>query len=183
MAKWLLLGFALQLSAMADSPTICVDAWRGDSGLKATAEDAISSALLATGKFRLTENCAKANYVVRGSIVERADLRSRSESESAGLGSVGAYVSSHGAGISGSSQGSSEALTNTETKRQVTLTVKLVSSEGAVLLALSQDSTSSKSKSAFVEATEKVAKEIVRKLYPADPVSMPGDKSGYVKIR
>jgi hypothetical protein len=170
-------------------PSICIDAWRGDENLKATMEDSLSSALLQTKKFRLVENCSKADFTLKGSVVERADILSRSERESSGLASALAQVTATPMRASGSAagvaSGGSEALASTETKRQVTLTARLVDRGGEVILALSQDSGASKGKSAFTEASEKLAREIQRKLFPAGPESKPAknDRSGYVKVK
>lgn len=190
MVEIALFAYLMQAPAVTAPPTICVETWRGDQGLRAAVEDAMSSALLETKKFRLTENCSKATYVLKGSVVERADVRSRSEGESAGIASIAGSVvrnadGSGSGGFGGSSNGSSEALSTTETKRQVTLTAKLVNSEGEVLLATTQDSGASKGKSALTEASEKLAREITRKLFPASSSSAPGkiDKSGYVKVK
>ncbi|MFN9430837.1 MAG: hypothetical protein ACK6DX_11900 [Acidobacteriota bacterium] len=152
-------------------------------------EDSLSGALLQTRRFRLVENCSKADFILKGSIVERADMRSRSEQESAGLASAAA----RGASTPTSSSviaavvasGGSEALSSIETKRQVTLTARLVDRQGEVILALTQDSDASKGKSAFAEASAKLAREIQRKLFPANPDPTPAnpDKSGYVKVK
>jgi hypothetical protein len=190
MVEIALAALLMQAPAIAGPPTICIETWRGDETLRAAVEDAMSSALLQTKKFRLTENCAKAAYVLKGSVVERADIRSRSEGESAGIASIAGSVVRHsdgsgGGGFGGSSNGSSEALSTTETKRQVTLSAKLVDSDGEVLLATTQDSGASKGKSALTEASEKLAREITRKLFPTNssPVEGKIDKSGYVKVK
>lgn len=173
-----------------ENPTICIDAWRGDEGLRAAVEDALASALLQTKRFRITENCRRAAYVVKGSIVERADVRSRSEGESTGVGSFGVGVSRSASGAvsaaaGGSSVEGSEAISSAETRRQVTISAKLVNEEGEVLLATTQDSGASKGKSALTEASEKLAREISRKLFPSEGGSASSkiDKSGYVKVK
>jgi hypothetical protein len=74
-----------------------------------------------------------------------------------------------------------EALATTETKRSVTLIVKLVRADGEIPFAGTQDSAPSKNRSAVSEAADRLAREIVRELFPAPPPISPEGR--YQKIQ
>jgi len=165
-------------------PKICIDKIRGEVGLASSAEDAITAALLSSKRFRLVEVCEKAEYIVRGSIVERADLKSRSEGEETGVAAAG--ISSNRNYASGSAMGArgSESLSTTETKRAITLSVKFVNKDGEVVFAATQDSAPSKNRSAMSEAADRLSRDVIRELFAASPSkSDQKSQSGYQKIK
>ena len=184
MVRLLLVAILAQTAQSPALPKICIEKIRGEAGLGSAAEDALSASLLSTKRIRIIEGCEKADFIVKGSIVERADLKSRSESEEAGVSS-GSVVAS-GSRVSGSAGGArgSESISNTEIKRSVTLSVKFVKQDGEVVFAATQDSSSSKSKSAIGEATEKISREVIRELFPASPTDADKrNQTGYKRIR
>jgi len=161
-----LLGF-LQVSQITSSSTICIDKVRGEANIGSVAEDAVSASLLIYKGLKILENCAKAQFIVRGSIVERADVRSRTEAEDTGVASAGISVTNNSASGGALGARGSELISNTETKRSVTLSLKVVNVEGEVVFAGTQDSAPSKNRSAISEASEKLTRLLVKDLFPA----------------
>ena len=181
MVEFLLAAWFLQAVTGTERPAVCVEKIRGEAVLGALAEDALAAALLSTRRVRLTENCQKAEYVLKGSIVERADLRARSEGEATGIAAAGGAYNAAGGGFGAMAAAGQEALATTETKRSVTLIVKLVRADGEIPFAGTQDSAPSKNRSAVSEAADRLAREIVRELFPAPPPISPEGR--YQKIQ
>ncbi len=181
MVELLLSGLLLQVASASAMPMICVDKIRGEQTLSTLTEDALASALLSTKRVRVTENCAKADYTLKGSVVERADLKSRSEGEATGVASAGGAYGRGGGGFAAMGAKGEEALSTTETKRSVTLIVKLVRQDGDIPFAGTQDSSPSKNRSAVSEAIDKLTRELLREVFPAAGASAP--EGNYRKIR
>jgi len=181
MVEFFLSALLLQVANGAEKPAICVDKIRGEAALGALAEDALAAALLSTKRVRLTENCAKADYTLKGSVVERADLKSRSEGEATGVAAAGGSYHRGTGGFGAMAAKGEEALSTTETKRSVTLIVRLVRQDGEIPFAGTQDSAPSKNRSAVNEAADKLTRELLREIFPAAPASAP--EGNYQKIK
>ena len=68
-----------------------------------------------------------------------------------------------------------------ETKRSVTLLVKLVRRDGEIPFAGTQDSAPSKNRSAVSQAADRLARKLVREVFPAPPSPLPEGR--YQKIQ
>lgn len=155
--------------------------------MASAAVDAVSTALLSNKSIRLTENCAKAEWRIKGSVVERADLRSRSETEETGVVSGGIHATPGYATGSIAGGRSKEALSSTETIRAVTLSLRLIDGEGEVVFSSTQDSKGSKSRSPIMEAADRAARDLLRELVPSsakpEPTKPGARPDGYQKLK
>jgi len=158
---------------LADVKRICVQGFGGDA-LGYQAQEALIAKLFEAKRFSITENCEKADFVLKGSVVERAETVHRSESESIGFGQGASGSSSSSSSIGGvrssnSSSGSarvsggaSEALSSTETKQSAAVTLRIVDRDGEVIWATSQETGEGKAKSAVGLAAEMAVRRLLR---------------------
>jgi hypothetical protein len=154
---------------------ICVQNF-GDDPLGVQAREMVIAKLFESKRFSLTENCEKADFVLKGSITERSDRVSRSESEGIGFGESVAASSTTGAGISrtgvaasASARGDAhESLASSEVKQQAAVTMRLVDKEGEILWAASLESAGGKTKGAIGDAAERAVRKFLRDLERAE---------------
>jgi hypothetical protein len=154
---------------------VCVQNF-GDDALGVQAREMVIAKLYESKRFSLTENCEKAEFVLKGSITERSDRVSRSESEGIGFGESAAASNSSGAGAtrtgssaSGSVRGDSrESLASSEVKVQAAVTMRLVDKDGEILWAASLESTGGKTKGAISDAAERAVRKFLRDLERAE---------------
>ena len=154
---------------------ICVERF-GNDPLGVQAQEMVIAKLFESKRFSLTENCEKADYILKGSITERSDRASRSESEGIGfLGSSSARVST-GSGrdrettaASSTARGNDyEALSSSEVKVQAAVTLRVVDREGEILWAASLESTGGKTKGAINDAAERAVRRLLRDIERAE---------------
>ncbi len=145
--------------------SICVDKMGGQAEVAAVVRELIFAALFAGKRFVLMESCERAEAVVKGGVLETADLRGRSEGDSVGFG--GFASSRRRAG--GTAGAGAESLSSIETRRQATVSMRLVGSNGIVVWANAQDSTGGKAKSAVVDGVERVVARLLEDAGQAPP--------------
>ena len=166
---------------------ICTESFKGEASLSASSLDAVTTALLLNKNIRLTENCSKTDWKLKGSVVERADLRSRSDEEETGIASARINFDRNSGSGGAMSARSKEGLSSSETIRSVTLSVRLLTPEGEVVASSTQDSKGSKSRSPLAEAAERASADLLKAIFPpnAKPsVNSPGARAdGYQKIK
>ncbi|MBI1749032.1 MAG: hypothetical protein HY234_09850 [Acidobacteria bacterium] len=154
---------------------ICVQKF-GEDVLGAQAQEMIIAKLFESHRFTLTENCEKADYVLKGSITERTERTYRSESEGIGFGRSAAASESSGSGVtrSGTAAAASvrgdthESLSSSEVKEQAAVTMRLVDKDGEILWAASLESTGGKTKGAIGDAAERAVRKFLRDLERAE---------------
>ncbi len=150
---------------------ICVQNF-GDDALGVQAREMIIAKLYESKRFSLTENCEKADFVLKGAVTERNDRAFREESEGVGFGVSAAASDSSGAGInrtgtsaSASARGDArETLASSETKQHAAVTMRLVDKDGEILWAASLESTGGKTKGAIGDAADRAVRKFLRDL-------------------
>ncbi len=154
---------------------VCVQNF-GEDALGVQAREMVIAKLFEAKRFSLTENCEKADFVLKGSITERSDRVSRSESEGIGFGESAAAASSSGSGAtrsgvaaSASSRGDThESLSSSEVKLQAAVTMRLVDKDGEILWAASLESAGGKTKGAIGDAADRAVRKFLRDLERAE---------------
>jgi hypothetical protein len=157
---------------------ICVQNF-GDDALGVQAREMVIAKLFESKRFSLTENCAKADFVLKGAVTERNDRAFREESEGIGFGVSAAGSESSGAGSnrSGSSASASargdsrETLASSENKQHAAVTMRLVDKDGEILWAASLESTGGKTKGAIGDAADRAVRKFLRELERAEKES------------
>ncbi len=162
---------------------ICVQNF-GDDALGVQAREMVIAKLFESKRFTLTENCAKADFVLKGAVTERNDRAFREESEGVGFGASASAADSSGAGAgrTGTSASASmrgdarETLASSENKQHAAVTMRLVDKEGEILWAASLESTGGKTKGAIGDAADRAVRKLLRDLERAEkpvPTSPP----------
>lgn len=126
---------------------ICVQSFGADA-LGLQVQEIIIARLYAAKRFSLTEDCDRADFVLKGSITERDTGSQRSESE----GVVGMHTSN----------------SSSERKQQAVVTLRVVDKEGEILWATSQESPEGKSKGAIGLVGEQVVRKLLRDIDKAE---------------
>ncbi len=144
----------------------------GEDALGIQVQEMVIARLFESRRFSLTENCEKADFTLKGTITERSDRVSRSESESVGFGvatSGSTWSRTGGSSGSGSSRGSTnESLSSSEVKLQAAVTLRVVDKDGEILWATSQESSGGKSKGAIGDAAERAVRKLLRDIERAE---------------
>jgi hypothetical protein len=154
---------------------VCVQTF-GDDSLGVQAREMVIAKLYESKRFSLTENCAKADFVLKGAVTERNDRAFREESEGVGFGVSAAASDSSGAGInrtgtsaSASARGDTrETLASSENKQRAAVTMRLVDKDGEILWAASLESTGGKTKGAIGDAADRAVRKFLRDLERAE---------------
>lgn len=154
---------------------VCVQNF-GDDVLGVQAREMVIARLFESKRFSLTENCEKAEFVLKGAVTERNDRAFRQESEGVGFGASvsGADSSGSGAGRTGTSASASargdvrETLASSENKQHAAVTMRLVDKDGEILWAASLESTGGKTKGAIGDAAERAVRKFLRDLERAE---------------
>lgn len=144
---------------------ICVDTLAGDESLLGPAKEIAIAALFSSKRFAITEKCEKADAVLKGAVLERAERRVRAEGESTdfGVAAGGAHATAASArgGFGAALGGSGENLMSSETRTHASVTLRLVNKDGDVVWAYTQDSTGGKTKSALADAVERGVRQLL----------------------
>jgi len=154
---------------------ICVERF-GNDPLGVQAQEMVIARLFEAKRFRLTENCEKADFALKGSITERSDRTTRSESEGLGFTASGSARVTTGSGQNRESTAASstargndyESLSSSEVKVQAAVTMRVVDREGEILWAASLESTGGKTKGAIGDAAERAVKRLLRDIERAE---------------
>jgi hypothetical protein len=160
---------------LAQVKRICVQNF-GDDALGVQAREMVIARLFESKRFSLTENCDKADFVMKGAVTERNDRAFREESEGIGFGASASASESSGAGVnrtgtsaSGSARADArETLASSENKQHAAVTMRLVDKDGEILWAASLESTGGKTKGAIGDAAESAVRKFLRDLERAD---------------
>jgi hypothetical protein len=169
---------------LAQVKRVCVQNF-GDDALGVQAREMVIARLFESKRFSLTENCAKADFVLKGAVTERSDREFREESEGIGFGASasGSSSSGSGAGRTGTSASGSaradtrETLASSKTVQHAAVTMRLVDKDGEILWAASLESTGGKTKGAIGDAAERAARKLLRDIERAEKQDAPPAKS------
>ena len=157
---------------------VCVQNF-GDDALGVQAREMVIAKLFESKRFSLTENCAKADFVLKGSVTERNDREFREESEGIGFGAGGSASETSGSGANrtGTSVSSSaradarETLASSQNKQHAAVTMRLVDKDGEILWAASLESAGGKTKGAIGDAAERAVRKFLHDLERAEKQS------------
>jgi hypothetical protein len=159
-------GVLFAQSPLASIKRICVEKFSGDETKAAPARDIAIASLFEANRFTISEKCDKVDAILRGTVSEDKGQQERSESEGAAIRRGSAAVSGGGGGFSGAAASvgaaGSESLSSSETKWQASVALRLVTPDGDVIWAGSQDSGGGKIKSAMSDAVDRAVKQLAR---------------------
>ena len=145
---------------------ICVQNMGADV-LGIQVQEMVIARLFESKRFSLTENCDRADYVLKGSITERSTRQFRSESEGIDFGERVQVDSSSGRAAGGTR----ETLTSSTAKERAAVTLRLVDKEGEILWATSQESAEGKTKGAIGAAADQAVRRFLRDIEKAEKQS------------
>jgi curli biogenesis system outer membrane secretion channel CsgG len=158
----------------------------------------IVSSLVATNRFKVTENRDRADAILKGVALEKTsqELHAYGESTSVGGASGGQHGEINGSMVNGSGtisgssgggfiahhMGASDSSVNTETVNEARVAIRLVNPDGDVIWTSTQESKGAKYKGASADVADKCVKQLLRDVEKlegetkptAAPESMPG---------
>ncbi len=156
---------------------IFVDSF-GDDKISKELQSMIVTALVASKRFKVTENRERADAILKGVALEKTsqELHAYGESTSVGAASGGSHGEVNGTvvngtgTVSGSSSGgfvarhmgTSDSSVNTETVNEARVAVRLVNSDGDVIWTSTQESKGAKYKGASADAADKCVKQLLK---------------------
>lgn len=165
-ALFTLTAFALSQAPPEDAAAlqrikrICVDRLAGPAPLADAVREMAFAALFSARRFTVLEKCEKAEATLKGAVLESGDRRTRAESEGIGFGAIAGGASA--GAIAGAGGSTGESLLSSEARRQASVTLRLVDSEGVVLWAYTQDSTGGKTKGPAADAVDRAIRQLLR---------------------
>lgn len=175
---------AVQKAPDADDPTallkvkrIYVDSF-GEDAISRELQSMVVSSLVATRRFKVTENREKADAILKGAALEKSSQEVHAYGESTSVGSAaggshgevsGSVVNGNGS-ISGSSSGGfaarhmgiSDSSVNTETIDRARISIRLVNPDGDVIWTTTQESKGAKYKGASADVADQCVKQLLR---------------------
>ncbi len=146
----------------------------GDDIISKELQSMIVSSLVATKRFKVTENRERADAILKGVALEKTsqELHAYGEATSVGGASGGGHSEISGAGgtLSGSSSGgfiarhmgTSDSSVNTETVNEARVAIRLVNPDGDVIWTSTQESKGAKYKGASADVADRCVKELLR---------------------
>ena len=156
---------------------IYVDSF-GDDVISKEMQSMIVSALVATKRFKVTENREQADAVLKGVALEKSSQEVHAYGEGTAVGGAsgsssgsvnGTFVngtgsvsdSSHG-GFSASHMATSDSSLNTETVNEARVAVRLVNPDGDVIWTSTQESKGAKYKGSSADVADRCVKQLLR---------------------
>ncbi|MCL4844383.1 MAG: hypothetical protein KJZ79_21190 [Bryobacteraceae bacterium] len=168
LAAWLApavsIGQEPSVQGLAEIQRICVAEFAGDPRLVGSVRELAIAGVFKLKRFRVTEDCDKADAVLRGAVLERDDSRVRSEGESTDFGIIGGAAAAGVAAVGGAAGGTSQGLMSAETRSRASVTLRLVTKVGDVVWADTQDSGGGKAKGAIPDAVERALRQLAKDL-------------------
>ncbi len=163
---------------------IYVDSF-GDDIISKELQSMIVSSLVATKRFKVTENRERADATLKGVALEKTsqELHAYGEGTSVGAAGGGSHseVSGGNGTISGSSSGgfvarhmgTSDSSVNTETINEARVAVRLVNPDGDVIWTSTQESKGAKYKGSSADVADKCVKQLLRDVEKLEAASAP----------
>jgi len=129
----------------------------GDNIISKELQSMIVSALVATKRFKVTENHERADAILKGIALEKTsqELHAYGESTAAGRGAI------------------SDSSAHTETVNDAKLSIRLVTPDGDVLWTSSQESKGAKYKGSSVDVADKCVKQLLRDVEKLEGTTTP----------
>lgn len=159
-------------AALLKVKRIFVDSF-GDDIISKELQSMVVSALVATNRFKVTENRERADAILKGVALEKTsqEVHAYGEGTSVGAASGGSHseISGNAAGVSGSSHGgfiarhmgTEDSSVNTETVHEARVAVRLVNPDGDVIWTTTQESKGAKYKGSSADAADRCVKQLL----------------------
>lgn len=152
--------------------SVCVGDIAGEKDQATLARELATTSLFSTRRFTIREKCAPTDSVLKGAVLSRSEMSVRAEKEETGFGvaSGRAHASDRSgtAALAAAAGSSGEALYSSETRGSATVALRLVSPDGTVIWAYTQDSRDGKTKSALVDAVERAIRQLTKDIENAE---------------
>jgi curli biogenesis system outer membrane secretion channel CsgG len=161
----------------------------GDDIISKELQSMIVSALVATKRFKVTENRERADAILKGVALEKTsqELHAYGESTAVGAASGGSHgdisgsVANGNGTISGSSSGgfiarhmgTSDSSVNTETVNEARIAIRLVDPDGDVIWTSTQESKGAKYKGSSADVADKCVKQLLRDVEKLEGANVP----------
>jgi hypothetical protein len=161
----------------------------GDDIISKELQSMIVSSLVATKRFKVTENRDRADAILKGVALEKTsqELHAFGEATSVAAAGGGAHseVSGSGGAISGSSSGSfvarhmgtNDSSVNTETINEARVAIRLVNPDGDVIWTSTQESRGAKYKGSSADVADKCVKQLLRDVEKLEGSRLPSSVS------
>jgi hypothetical protein len=169
----------------------------GDDLISKEMQSMIVSSLVATKRFKVTENRERADAILKGVALERSSQELHAYGEGTAVGGAsgsssgsvnGTFVNGSGS-VSGSSSGgftahhmaTTDSSLNTETVNEARVAVRLVNPDGDVIWTSTQESKGAKYKGSSADVADKCVKQLLRdieKLESKGTGDLPSSPSG-----
>jgi len=154
---------------------VCVAKLNGDERFAAQVQDMLISSLFTTKHFTLTDNCDRADATFKGTAAENRERLSRLEDEGIGFGKSAGAVSGSwnrsGGSVSGGSAGvaglASETLASSSDKSNAAVALRLVTKDGDVLWATTEESTGNRIKGPAADLADRAVRSLMREIEKA----------------
>ena len=177
------------MAALLKVKRVFVDSF-GDDPVSKELQSMIVSALVASKRFKVTENRERADAILKGIALEKTSQELHAFGESTSVG--GASGASHGqvsgnvvngtGSVSGSStggfisrhMGTSDSSVNTETVNEARIAVRLVNPDGDVIWTSTQESKGAKYMGASADVADKCVKQLLKDI---EKLKVPGSQS------
>ena len=177
-------------AALLKVKRIFVDSF-GEDVISKELQAMIVSSLVATKRFKVTENRERADAILKGVALEKTSQELHAYGESTAVG--GASGSSHGelmgsvvngnGTISGSSNGgfvashmgTSDSSVNTETINEARVAIRLVNPDGDVIWTSTQESKGAKYKGASADVADMCVKQLLRDVQKLEDANTPSN--------
>jgi len=147
---------------------LCVEKFAGEEPQAEQAREMAIASLFATKRFALTENCEKADAVLKGAVAEAKEQRVRAEGEGMEFGTAAGAASvsgSSGSAAVGAARGaSSETLVSSETLTQASVTLRIVDKDGDILWAHTEENKGAKTKTPIGFSLGRAVKALLREI-------------------
>ena len=160
-------------AALLKVKRIFVDSF-GDDAISKELQSMIVSALVASKRFKVTENRERADAILKGVALEKTsqELHAYGESTAVGTASGGSHgeisgangtvSGSHSGGFIAQHMGTSDSSVNTETINDARVAVRLVNPDGDVIWTSTQESKGGKYKGASADAADRCIKQLLK---------------------
>jgi curli biogenesis system outer membrane secretion channel CsgG len=142
---------------------IYVDSF-GDDVVSRELQSMIVSALVATKRFKVTENRDKADAVLKGVALEKSSQELHAYGEGTSVGRASGAADSSSGGFIAQHMGTSDSSVNTETISEARIAVRLVDPDGDVIWTSTQESKGAKYKGSSADVADKCVKQLLRDL-------------------
>jgi len=159
---------AKEASPEADDPSallkvkrIYVDSF-GDDIISKELQSMVVSSLVASKRFKVTENRERADAVLKGVALEKTSQELHATSESTSVGTAAGGANSDVATFGAARAGIGDSSLHTQTINEARIAIRLVSPVGDVIWTTTQESKGAKYKGASADVADMCVKQLLR---------------------